>query len=154
MAGVIFTVATGPTGNLTASNTQTLLQVKAPTNQRVLLREVRITGSQPIGGTDTPVLFKLTRSTASFGTGTSVTPQKNNPSDSETIQSTSAKMFSGEPTSTDTFFPWSINPESGLVELFPDNRPIVIPGGQSVQLVAITPSGSTPNLNVQFRCEE
>ena len=138
---------------LAASTAKTCLQVKAPTNQRVLIRKLRIMGKMAAGGTDTPVKVRMTRSTANFGTGSSVTPTKCNPSDTETIQSTAFGTFTVEPTTpTDGGLWWEVQPQSGIIEFYPDKEPIIIPGGQSVQFEAT--SAATPTLNFQAECEE
>ena len=154
MAALLCAANSGPQ-TLVASTEQTIIQIKAPTNQRVLVREVRMFGLQAAGGTDKTVKFRMTRSTANFGTSSAVTPVKNNPSNLETIQSTCFATFTVEPTSpTDSGLWWEFNPQSGIIELRPDKSPIEIPGGQSVQFAATSQSSSTPVVLVQVTFEE
>jgi hypothetical protein len=152
MAGLKLFVNSGEVA-FVAATAKTALQIKAPTNQRLLLKQVRIMGKQPAGGTDTPVKVRLTRSTANFGTGTADTPGKLNPSNGETVQSTAASNFTVEPTSpTDSGLWWEVQPQTGVIEFEPITDPIEIPGGQSIQC-EIT-SVATPTLLVTFEYEE
>jgi hypothetical protein len=136
-----------------ANTAKTALQIKAPTNQRLLLKQIKVFGKQPAGGTDTPVKFRLTRSTANFGTGTTATPGKLNTSNPETIQSTAANNFTVEPTSpTDTAYWQEVQPQTGTIEFEPITDPIEVPGGTSIQ-AEITSVG-TPTVTVVFEYEE
>lgn len=136
-----------------ANTAKTALQIKAPTNQRQLLRQIYIMGKQPAGGTDTPVKVRLTRSTANFGTGTGATPGKLNPSNPETIQSTAANNFTVEPTApTDTGLWFEVQPQTGVLVPLPLLDLIEVPGGASVQ--AEITSVATPTLVVVFEFEE
>lgn len=152
MAGILYHANSGEIA-LTAATPQTLLQIKAPANHRVLIRSLRFTGKQPAGGVDVPVMIRMTRSTANFGTGSPATVGKNNPSDSETLQTTAKCNFTVEPTSpTDGGIQWELQPQNGLIEFLPPDGPIVIPGGQSAQFECT--STATPTLNLQATCEE
>lgn len=152
MAGIIAHVSSGEVA-LVAATAKTVLQIKAAANQRALLRSLRITGKQAAGGTDTPLFCRLTRSTANFGTGTPVTPAKNDPTDDETIQTSAARNFSSEPTSpTDALIAWEIQPQSGIIEFLPPGLEIKIPGGQSLN-IEMTSSG-TPTVLVSAAFEE
>lgn len=153
MAGILFNVNSG---EIALSTTPlTVLQIKAPSNQRVLLRRLAFTGKMAAGGTDTPVKVRFTRSTSNFGTaGSSVTPAKQNTSDSETVQTTAGKNFSVEPTTpADALMWWEVQPQSGIIENFPPNAPVVIPGGSSLNIEATAGAG-TPTVNFQVTCEE
>lgn len=152
MAGVLANATSGEVA-LVAATPKTVLQIKAAANQRVLLKALRITGKAAAGGTDTPVKVRLTRSTANFGTGTAVTPNKNDPTDDETLQTTVAKDFSVEPTTpTDAGVWWEVQPQSGVIEFLPPGMEIKIPGGQALN-VEMTSTG-TPTLAVSALYEE
>ena len=152
MAGVLCHVNSGEVA-LVAATAKTVLQIKAATNQRVIVKALRMTGKQPAGGTDTPVKVRLTRSTANFGTGTTATPGKNDPTDSETIQTTAAANFSAEPTSpTDSGLWWEVQLQSGVEEFLPPGMEIKIPGGQSAQFELI--SVATPTVLITATFEE
>jgi len=138
---------------LVAATAKTALQIKAPTNQRVLIKGLRILGKQPAGGVDAPVKVRLTRSTANFGTGSAVTAGKLNPSQAETIQSVLASNFTVEPTSpTDSGLWWEIQPQNGVIEFYPPGLEVEIPGGNSAN-IELT-SAATPTLLVTATVEE
>jgi hypothetical protein len=152
MAGVIAHVNSGEC-TLAASTAKSLLQIKAATNQRVLVKALRILGKQAAGGTDAVVKVRITRNSASFGTFSSATPSKNDPSDSETIQTTAGSNATVEPTSpTDAGLWYEVQPQIGIIELFPPGMELKIPGGQSIQ-VECTSTG-TPTLMVSATFEE
>lgn len=143
---------------LVAATPKTVLQILAATNQRVVVTALRFLGKQAAGGTDAPVKVKLTRSTANFGTGTAQTAgsgtyAKNDPSDSETVQTAVATNFTAEPTSpADAGLYYEFQPQSGLIELFPPGCEIKIPGGQSLN-IELTSAG-TPTVTVVADFEE
>ena len=152
MAGLAFKVKSGEVA-LASGVAKTVLQVKAPANQRVLIKEVRIMGKQAAGGTDSVVKVRVTDSSANFGTaGSTPTPTKNNLGDPETVQTTAGASFSAEPTSpTDCGLEWEVQPQSAIIE--PLMIPIVINGGHAKNFELTAPSG-TPTLEVQVDCEE
>jgi hypothetical protein len=144
MAGLVLYV-NGAETTLVAATAKTLLQVKAPTNQRLVVKGLKFMGKMAAGGTDPVVKIRLTRSTANFGTGTGATPAKANPSNGETVQSTAAGNFTVEPTSpTDGGLQWELQPQSGVIEFIPPGVWIDVPGGQSAQFEAT--SSGTPIL--------
>lgn len=155
MAGLLFNVNSGEIA-LVASTAKTCLQIKAPANQRVLVRALRLMGKQAAGGVDLPVKVRVTRSTANFGTATgAATVGKNNPSDSETIQTTTGQNFTVEPTApADAGIAWEIQPESGVIEFLPAGMFIVIPGGAAVNFECTSGSLMTPTMNLCATCEE
>jgi hypothetical protein len=152
MAGVKAHVTSGEV-TLVANTAKSCLQIKAAANQRVIVEALRITGKQPAGGTDTPVKIRMTRSTANFGTFSSATVGKNDPTDSETLQTTYGANASVEPTApTDGSLWWEVQPQSGLIEFYPPDMRIEVPGGQSVQFEAT--SNATPIITMTATTEE
>ena len=152
MAGVLLHVNSG-TVSLVASTAKTVLQIKAPANQRLLIKGLKLIGNQPAGGTDSPVMIRITRSSSNFGTGSAATPAKNDPTDSETIQSTAFANFSVEPTSpTDGGLRWPVQPQSGVIEFLPLGMEIKVPGGTSVNFECTSPA--TPSLVLTASYEE
>jgi hypothetical protein len=152
MAGVLAHVNSGEVA-LTAATAKTLLQLKAPTNQRLIVKGLKLMGKQPAGGTDTPVKIRLTRSTANFGSGAAATASKNDPNDGETLQATCYAALTTEPTSpTDGGLWWEVQPQSGVIEFLPPGMEIKIPGGQSAQFEAT--SVATPTLMICASYEE
>jgi hypothetical protein len=152
MAGLLLHVNSGEAA-LVSATAKTMLQIKAPANQRLLIKELRIFGKQPAGGTDAVVKVRMTRSTTNFGTGTSATPGKNNPSNGETPQSSCYGNFTVEPTSpADGGLWWELQPQSGIIEFQPAGMAIEVPGGASVQFEFT--SAVTPTVMMQASYEE
>ena len=153
MAGILFHATSGEVAASTAP--KTFLQIKAATNQRALVRGIRIFGKQPAGGLDTPVKIRLTRSTSNFGTaGVAAVAAKNNPSASETLQTTCGANFGTEPTSpSDTGILYEVQPQSGVIEFLPFDEPWPIPGGNALNF-EVTAASGTPTLAITAICEE
>lgn len=152
MAGLNTFVNSGEVA-FVAATPKTALQIKAPANQRLKIKGVKILGKQPAGGTDTPVKVRITRSTANFGTGTGATFAKQDPSQTETVQATAASNFTVEPTSpTDGGLWWEVQPQAGVIEFLPTGLEILIPGGQAVNFEVTSPA--TPTLAITAICEE
>lgn len=154
MAGVVAHVNSAECA-LVASTAKTVLQIKAATNQRVLIKGLRFFGKQAAGGTDGVVKVRMTRSTANFGTGSSATPGKNDPNDGETIQTTAAGNFTVEPTSpSDSGLWWELQPQGGIEEFLPPGMEIKVPGGQAVNFEFTAPSANTPTVMLTATFEE
>lgn len=153
MAGLKLVASSGEVAYV-ASTEKTGLQLQAPTNQRLLVKNIRVTGKQAAGGTDTPIKLRLTTCVvANAGTGTTGTPGKLNPSDPETVQSVVKTNNSAEPSSvTDKGMVWDIQPQFGVIEFWPQSEYIEVPGGQCLNF-CIT-SGATPTLTITVGYEE
>jgi hypothetical protein len=152
MAGVECHVTSGEVA-MVASTPKSVLQIKAAANQRAIIRSLRVFGKSPAGGVDTPFKLRVTRSTANFGTFSSATPGKDDPTDSETVQTTAGANATVEPTTpTDSGFWWEVQPQSGLIELLPPDQPLKVPGGQSIQF-EVTSVG-TPTVLITAGYEE
>ena len=155
MAGVLLHATSGEV-TLAAATAKTTLQLKAAANQRVLVSAISLLGKAAAGGTDTPVKARITRSTTAFGTaGTGANAavvSKNDPSDSEAIQTTAGGNFTAEPTSADAGIWYEFNPQSGLVIQFAPGKEWKIPGGQSLQ-IELT-SVATPTIVTDMDFEE
>jgi hypothetical protein len=91
-------VANSGSQALAAATAETVLQLVAPTNQRLRIQGFSITvaGTSPVDLT-----VRVVRQTTAGTSGTAVTPIKLEPGAAETIQTTAATNFSAEPTSTD-----------------------------------------------------
>ncbi len=152
MAGVLAHVNSGEVV-LVAATARTALQLKAPTNQRVLIKGLKLMGKQAAGGTDTPVKIRLTRSTANFGSGAAATASKNDPNDGETLQATCFAGLTTEPTTpTDGGLWWEVQPQSGVIVFLPPGMEIKVPGGQSANFEVT--SVATPTVMVCVSYEE
>lgn len=127
MAGLTLTVNSGEIASGTSR--KTILQIKAPANQRLLVKSIEFQGKGSLVA-DSQMLCRISRNSANFGTGTSATPVKRNPSNPETIQSTAAYNFTAEPTSPTTYKEFELHPMA--TKQF--TEPIEVPGGQSLQV--------------------
>jgi hypothetical protein len=151
MAGLNYAAASGEI-TLTAATAKTLIQITAPANQAVKVKQINITGKQPAGGTDTPLKIRITRSTAG-GTATAGTAYKLDPARGETIQSVVKTAFTIEPTTpTDTWLWFEFQPQSGLFYPIPFGQDLIIPGGGQLNVEAT--SGSTPIVLASIVAEE
>lgn len=86
--------------NVTCSITGalTLIQIVAPTNQKVAIEKISISGQSNLN-TDTPVTLEiLEQTTAGTATNTTVAPVKVNVLDTETVQTNTQNAFTVEPT--------------------------------------------------------
>ena len=149
MAGLNMNV---PSGNvaLVAATAKTVLQIKAPTNQRLKIKTIRCMG-KGIVVTDQPIYFRITRSSANFGTGSSATPGKTNTSNGETIQSTAFSNFTVEPTSpTHSGYEGDFHPQNGIMEQFQFDVPLEVAGGNSVNIEMTAAQAQTVNVSVLY----
>ena len=154
MAGILLNI-TSVEQALVANTAKTVLQIKAPANQRVIVKAVKFFGKAAAGGTGVPIKVRLTRSTANFGTAgtTQAVISKNDPTDDETVQTTVGGNFTAEPTTpTDAGLQYEVPDQSGIIEFLPPGQEIKIPGGQALN-IEMTSTG-TPTVIAQAICEE
>jgi len=150
MAGLYLNVTSGEFA-LTANTAQSL-QVKAPANQRLVIRGIRIFGKSAAGGTDVPVKVRMTQSSANFGSGSAAVVGKNNQIDPETAQGTYT-LLTTEPTSpTDGGIEWEVQPQSGIIEFLAPKLEIPVPGGKAVNFQFT--SVATPTMTITLAVEE
>ena len=96
MAGVGFTVTTEGEVAMVAATEKTVLQLRAASNHRCLIKEWGV-GFDGTSNTNAPVEVELRRTSAD-GTLTAATEQKLNEGDNETIQTTGHINATVEPT--------------------------------------------------------
>lgn len=150
MAGMLLSATSGER-SLVAATAQTVLQVVAPANQRLKIRQIKVLGKQSAGGTDQPAKMRLTRSTGSFGTRTAVTPGKFDPGSAETVQSTAFSTFTVEPTSPADLGDWSeVQLQVGLILPFPPGMEVIIPGGNALNVELTAPASATVVVTVYY----
>ncbi len=146
MAGLLLTGNSGSC-TLVALTAKTILQIKMPANQRGVVRTIKLFGESAAGGTDVPCKVRLTYSTTNFGTGSAVTPGKNDPGMAETVQSVWKGNFSAEPTSpTDMGSAYRFQPQLGVIEPFYFGQEVRIPGGYALNVEVTSASGQTPTV--------
>lgn len=149
MAGLLFRATPGDV-SLSAATAKTVLQIVAPTNQRVLVRSMSVTfaGTNPIAA---PATIRVLRQTTA-GTVSSLTLIKDNNSDDETIQSTAGYNATAEPTASDVLATYRCHTQSGLVMDFPWNSPLIAKGGSRLGIEITSTEAVT--CNVCLKCEE
>jgi len=150
MAGLLFNAGTEGEVALSAATVKTIVRVKAPANQmvKVLAWGVSFDGTV---STNEPVVVQLLRQTTD-GTGTSFTAKKVNDSISTSVQSTTHKDFSAEPTAGDILDTKEIHPQSGLHIIFPPGQEPIVGGGGRLAIRATAPNAV--NVSGNLFCEE
>lgn len=149
MAGVLFSLVPGQV-TLVAATARTVVQIIAPTNQRVLLKQLEIYGNST-SGSATPVYGRLLVQT-SAGTMSSLTPSKHNAADDETIQSTASHTATVEPSASTVKRTFFFHPQAGLIMPFPPGQEIPIIGGTRLGLELTSVEGAT--VTPTILCEE
>jgi hypothetical protein len=126
MAGILVSANTAEVA-LTAATLKTVIQVVAPTNQRlkVLRWGIFFDGTSAV---NEPVRVRLLRQTTS-GSMTSLTPVRLGVG-SESLQATAQHTATGtEPTAGDVLDTVEVHPQAGFESVFPFGSEILIPGG-------------------------
>lgn len=139
MARLRFSAIT-PEVTLTGTVGQTVLQVAAPANQRIVLERVGMffDGTSVTGE---PVVVELIQQTTA-GTMTSLsTLAKLEDSLPETVQTTAQHTATAEPTGTTVVDAWEVHPQSGYEFMLPLSKEIVIKGGGRLGLKCTAPAG-------------
>lgn len=139
MAGVFFTITTESEVALVAATEKTVLQIRAATNHRVLLKEWSVS-FDGVSNTAQPVEVELRRTSAD-GTLTAATEQKVNEGDNETIQATGHINATAEPTTkTETVKAVNVHPQIGYTWQAPYGGEIVVIGGNAIALIMTAPA--------------
>lgn len=154
MANVDFTVATPAGGVSTAadSNYHTILQILAPTNQRVKIRRINL-GFQGQTVTNSPIDWELVHQSTAGSGGSSVTPIKTNGA-GETVQTTAISGPSSEPTLTDRITDDTIHPQGSGGMALPLSEEIICVGGARIGLRIKDPGSVGTICRAWMFCEE
>lgn len=127
MAGIFIEAQTVA---IAVGNPKTLLQIVAPTNQKLKIHEWSISFNGT-SNTDTPVKVDLLRQTDA-GTMSSYTLKKKNSDDAETIQSTAQHTATIEPSAGDIIRTEYVHPQTGFVWQAPFGKEIPVKGGERI----------------------
>lgn len=122
---------------------KTLLQITAPTNQRLKIREISV-AFKGTSNTAAPVLVEVARQSTA-GTMTSLTPQKWNPADDETLQGTAQHTATAEPTETAVIMREEVHPQGAYTWQAPFGGEIIVPGGGRLG-IAVTAAADVSSL--------
>lgn len=123
---------------LGAATPETVIQIVAPANQRVVIQKFGLYFSG-ISVTAEPINWELqTQNTA--GTASALTLQKVDTSLPETVQTAAQHDFTAEPTAGVTLVVGKVHPQSGFAVIEPLGGEVVVGGGDRVGLVITAPS--------------
>lgn len=136
MSGLVCSAITSEVA-LAAATAKTVVQVTAPTNQRLKIKGwgVFFDSTSP---TAEPVQVRLLRQTTA-GTMSSLTPVKL-VAGSETVQTTAQHTATAEPTAGDVLDAIEVHPQSGYEKIIPMDVPIDVPGGGRVGIECTAPA--------------
>lgn len=141
MAGLLF-AAVCPEAAFSTS-AKSMLQLTAPTNQRVKVREWSVSFIG-VSNTAQPILVEILTGASSAGTATSLTLRKWNPSDTESIQSTAVHTFTVEPSGTLTSITSEeVHPQTGYTWQAPFGGEIHIAGGGRLTMRVTAAAGTS-----------
>jgi hypothetical protein len=123
---------------LAADTAKTVLQVVAPTNQRLKITRWGV-AFDGVSVTAAPAVVLLERQTTA-GTMSSLTPKKTQSSGSETIQSSAQHTATAEPTSGDELDGFNVHPQGSYDILLPMDEHFEVPGGGRVGIKITSPA--------------
>lgn len=148
MSGV-FAAATTAEIALAAATAKTVLQIVAPTNQRLRVRRYSV-AFDGVSPTAEPAQVRVLRQTTA-GTMSSLTPVKLS-AGSETVQATAQHTATAEPTAGDVLDAFECHPQSGFDVVLPADMPLEVPGGTRLGIEVTAPA--TVNVRAKFWFEE
>ena len=134
---------------LSAATAKTVIQIVAPTNQRLKLKEWGVF-FDGVSGTAEPVQVRLLRQTTA-GTMSALTPVSRVPI-SETIQTTAQHTATAEPTAGDVLDVIECHPQGGYEKIFAPGDEIIMAGGGRIGIECTAPA--TVNVRAKFAWEE
>jgi hypothetical protein len=138
-------VANSGSQALAAATAETVLQLVAPTNQRLRIQGFSITvaGTSPVDLT-----VRVVRQTTAGTSGTTVTPIQLEPGAAETIQTTAATNFSVEPTSTDVLEYKRL--QGSFEKIYPLGQELIIAGGGRIGIECTCTAIATVAAEIRF----
>lgn len=149
MAGLIGYCDTEGEVALVAATAKTVLQIAAPTNQRVKVKEWGVFFDGTSASAEPVVVRVLKQTTA--GTMSSCTETKRTPG-SETLQVVGQRNASAEPTASDIVDRIEVHPQAGYEKQFGPGDEIILAGGERLGIECTAPAGV--NVSAKFAWEE
>lgn len=146
MAGLICIAQTAEVA-LTSATAETVMQLVAPTNQRLKLKRWGVF-FDGVSSSAAPVQVRLLRQTTA-GTMSSLTPVKQ-VAGSETVQATAQHTATAEPTASDVIDAAEVHPQSGYEVIIPFDMPIEVPGGGRIGIECTAPAGVNVRAKMVF----
>lgn len=146
MAGITCIAQTAEVA-LTADVLKTVLQLSAPTHQRLRIKRwgVFFDGAAT---TDPAVQVRLLRQTDA-GTASSFTPVKQ-VAGSETVQTSAQHTATVEPSASDVLDIAEVHPQAGYEVIIPFDMPIEVPGGGRVGIECTAPNAVNVRAKIVF----
>lgn len=150
MAALNFAVNSGEIACV-AATAKTILQIVAPTNQRVRILEWGVYFDGTSGSAE-PVQVTLSRQSSAGSGSSSVTPTKDDDSIGDSIQTTAIKGCTSEPTTGDTLRHKNVHPQGGYEWNATPGQDLICGAGDRIGIVVTAPA----NVNAIgfMRCEE
>lgn len=131
---------------------QTIVQIGAPTNHRLLLKAVEL---QPLGssGASAPLKFDISlQTTTGTSTDDSSAIRKKAPVGAEAVQATMRKAFTVEPAASTPKESMTLHQMASRTYWSPQGGPIVIEGGTYVGVRCLT--ATTVSVKIALHMEE
>lgn len=122
---------------LAAATAKTILQLVAPTNQRLAVRGVSVS-FDGVSSTAEPVQVDILRQTTA-GTMSAATPVREDVG-SETLQATAQKTATVEPTAGDILRRYEVHPQAGAEFRFGYDEEILLAGGTRLGVRVTAPA--------------
>lgn len=131
---------------------QTMLQIKAPTNQRLTVHAISISFEGEVT-TDAPILVDIVRQSDAGTGGDAVTPYPIDQAVDETLQATGLEdIDGGDPTDVNDVLSEYVHPQGGYTWHAHILEPIVVVGGG--RLAICTTAADLNNCVCRFEYEE
>lgn len=146
MAGIKVIAQTSEVA-LGIATTKTVLQIVAPTNQKLVVKswDVSFDG---ISATEAPVQVELVRQTDA-GTMSALTPVKKVPT-SETIQSTAQHTATAEPALGDILSSKEVHPQTGYEKIYMPGDEVIVGGAGRLAIRCTAPAAVNVRANIEY----
>lgn len=135
--------------SLASSSTKTLLQLAAPTNQRIAIGAIYV-GFDGTTATDSPAEIQMLLQTDAGTGGVSTTEFQMDGTTAPTIQTTAlhGPWATTEPAASTVFASWYVHPTSTYERLYiPNDDELVVGANTRIGVRAITPSTAWSTVN-------
>lgn len=151
MARLDFFAHTAGEVALAAATAKTVLQVAAPTSQRVAVKGLSVSFDGTSGSAE-PVLVELCRQSGATTGSSGATVAKRDPA-FPTVQSTAVKNITAAAETTDEVVEqWEIHPQAGADFAFSLDEEVIIAGGGKIGVRCTAPAAV--NVVAKLQCEE
>ena len=133
---------------LVAATPKTVLQVVAPANHRLKVKEIDVS-FDGISNVEKPVLVELMYQTTA-GTASALTLVKEDDSQAETPLSTALQTYTVEPTLGNVIRAFYIHPQTGVIFQLPLGDEIRVGGGKRLAVRCTAPAAVNVTACVRF----